>query len=139
MVFRRSKPAAAAGPDPDENAADIPHQNAFIEWSNDFYELDEAALALLTPEQRQLQVTARAALWRYADALWAAAKTADLEPANKAGVYNAIAALRDMGASLHGSAQDAQSNAGEDDESEFPSMEFPPLTEWFDVPELQKP
>lgn len=136
MVFRRSRPAAPAGHGPDENVADIPHQNAFIAWSDDFYELDEAALARLTPEQRQLQVTARAALWRYADALWKAAKAADLEPANKAGVYNAIAALRDMGASLHGSAQEAQSNAGEDDEGEFPKMEFPAMTEWFEVPGL---
>jgi hypothetical protein len=135
MVFRRSKPAE---PGPEQHTADIPHQEAFIAWSGDFYELDGAALAQLTPQQRQLQVLARRALWLYADALWDAAKAAGLKPANKAGVYNAIAALRDMGAELYGAATDAQSTAGDDDEDEDqaaravnPHVTFAPLSEWF--------
>jgi hypothetical protein len=70
MVFRRPKPAPE-------------RLHRVVER---LLRLDEA-LARLTPEQRQSQVTARtarAALWRYADALWDAAKAADLASVNKA-------------------------------------------------------
>lgn len=70
--------------------------------------------------------------------MWDAAKAANLAPANKPGVYNAIAALRDMGAELHSAAHEAQSNAGEDDDGPFPSMAFEPLTEWFSPSDQQE-
>jgi hypothetical protein len=102
---------------------------AFIAWANDFHDLDAAALARLSPEMRALQVQARRALWLYADAMWDAAKDAGLSPANTP-ECNCIAALRDQGMELYATAQEAQGNAGEDEEDLDPHPELPPIDTW---------
>jgi hypothetical protein len=131
-VFRR-RPTRAAKPE--DHIANIPHQEAFLAWADEFADLDRAALAQLTPQERRLQVLAREALWLYADALWDAAKAAGLNPANKPGVYNAIAALRDVSVELHSMAADAQNSAGEPDDDDeavrAPIVRFAPLNQWF--------
>lgn len=102
------------------------HQDVFLDFEDDFEELDHKALTALSPAERAAQVRARRTLWLYADALWDAAKASDPNPAQRP-EYTCIAALRDLATGLHERARAAQTEAGEDEPERDPWPELPPL------------
>jgi hypothetical protein len=81
--------------------------------SDAFGEYDSAALAGLTPAEREQQLRARWSLYHHIDAIWQAAKGRGLDPAIRP-EWSVVAGLRDLTMALATQAEEAQHDAGDE-------------------------
>jgi hypothetical protein len=91
--------------DPDDDKLD--HQGMAIELIDAFHDHDTAALAELSPAEREAQYQARWTLYQYIDALWEGAKERGLNPAILPD-WKGVAGMRDIANTLWMRADEAR-------------------------------